>query len=84
MYAGGRDAFGVGGPPGLLERGEEKARMGRGRMGRTREVVELEDDDEEMTEALRLRSASEGLWVGSSGEDAGEPSVIMSRRRHNR
>jgi len=79
MYAGGRDAFGVGGPPGLLERGEEKARMGRGRMGRTREVVELEDDDEEMTEAFRLRSANEGLWVGSSGEDAGEPSVIMSR-----
>lgn len=79
MYAGGRDAFGVGGPPGLLERGEEKVRMGRGRMGRTRDAVELEDDDEEMTEAFRLRSASEGLWVGSSGEDAGDPSVIMSR-----
>jgi hypothetical protein len=47
-------------------------------------VVELEDDDEEMTEAFRLRSASEGLWVGSSGEDAGGPTVIMSRRRHNR
>ncbi len=79
MYAGGRDAFGVGGPPGLLERGEEKVRMGRGRIGRTREVVELEDEDEEMTDAFRLRSASEGLWVGSSGEDAGEPRVIMSR-----
>lgn len=79
MYAGGRDAFGVGGPPGLLERGEEKVRMGRGRMGRTRDAVELEDDDEEMTDAFRLRSASEGLWVGSSGEDAGDPSVIMSR-----
>lgn len=79
MYAGGRDAFGVGGPPGLLERGEEKVRMGRGRMGSTRDAVELEDDDEEMTEAFRLRSASEGLWVGSSGEDAGDPSVIMSR-----
>ncbi len=79
MYAGGRDAFGVGGPPGLLERGEEKVRMARGRIGRTREVVELEDDDDEMTDAFRLRSASEGLWVGSSGEDTGEPSVIMSR-----
>lgn len=79
MYAGGRDAFGVGGPPGLLERGEEKVRMGRGRMGRTSEVVELEDDDEEMTDAFRLRSASEGLWVGSSGEEAGEPREIMSR-----
>jgi hypothetical protein len=79
MYAGGRDAFGVGGPPGLLERGEEKARTARGRMGRTREVVEPEDDDEEMTEAFRLRSASEGLWVGSSRVDAGESSVIMSR-----
>lgn len=79
MYAGGRDAFGVGGPPGLLERGEENVRTGRGRMGRTREVVEPEDEDEEMTEAFRLRSASEGLRVGNSGEDAGEPSVIMSR-----
>ncbi len=53
--------------------------MARGRIGRTREVVELEDDDDEMTDAFRLRSASEGLWVGSSGEDTGEPSVIMSR-----
>jgi hypothetical protein len=79
MYAGGRDAFGVGGPPGLLDRGEENARTGRGRTGRTRDVVELEDDDEEMTEAFRLRSASEGLWVGSSGETAGEPIEIMSR-----
>jgi hypothetical protein len=61
MYAGGRDAFGVGGPPGLLDRGEENARTGRGRMGRTRDVVELDDDDEEMTEAFRLMSASEGL-----------------------
>ena len=83
MYAGGRDAFGVGGPPGLLERGEENVRMGRGRIGRTREVVELEDD-EEMTDAFRLRSASEGLWVGSSGEEAGDSRVIISGRRHNR
>jgi hypothetical protein len=81
MYAGGRDAFGVGGPPGLLERGEENVRMGRGRMGRTREVVELEDDEEEMTDAFRLRSASEGLWVGSSGEEAADSRVIMSGRR---
>ncbi len=78
MYAGGRDAFGVGGPPGLLERGEENVRMGRGRMGRTREVVELEDEEEEMTDALRLRSAREGLWVGNSGEEAEDSSVIMS------
>jgi hypothetical protein len=48
-------------------------------MGRTREVVELEDDDEEMTDAFRLKSASEGLWVGSSGEEAGDSSLIMSR-----
>jgi hypothetical protein len=48
-------------------------------MGRTSEVVELEDDDEEMTDAFRLRSAREGLWVGSSGEEAGEPREIMSR-----
>lgn len=79
MYAGGRDAFGVGGPPGLLERGEEKVRMGRGRMGRTSDVVELEDDDEEMTDALRLRSAREGLWVGNSGDEAVDSRVIMSR-----
>lgn len=62
MYAGGRDAFGVGGPPGLLERGEENVRMGRGRTGgRTREVLELEPDEVDMTEAFRLRSAREGL-----------------------
>jgi hypothetical protein len=83
MYAGGRDAFGVGGPPGLLERGEENVLMGRGRMGRTREVVELEDEEDEMTDAFRLRSASEGLRVGSSGEEAEDSRVIMSGRRHN-
>jgi len=78
MYAGGRDALGVGGPPGLLERGEENVRMGRGRTGRTRDAVELEDDSEEMTDAFRLRSASEGLRVGSSGEGAGGSREIMS------
>jgi len=78
MYAGGRDALGVGGPPGLLERGEENVRMGRGRTGRTRDEVELEDDSEEMTDAFRLRSAREGLWVGSSGEGAGDSREIMS------
>lgn len=83
MYAGGRDALGVGGPPGLLERGEENVRMGRGRMG-TRDTVELEDDSEEMTDAFRLRSASEGLWVGNSGEGAGDSREIMSVRRHER
>ena len=83
MYAGGRDAFGVGGPPGLLERGEENVLMGRGRMGRTREVVELEEEEDEMTDAFRLRSASEGLWVGSSGEEAADSRVIMSGRRHD-
>ena len=31
-----------------------------------------------MTDALRLRSAREGLWVGSSGEEAEDSSVIMS------
>lgn len=79
MYAGGRDALGVGGPPGLLERGEENVRMGRGRTGRTRDVVELEEDsEEEMTDAFRLRSASEGLWVGNSGEGAGDSREIIS------
>jgi hypothetical protein len=54
-------------------------------MGRTREVVELEEEEEEeMTDAFRLRSASEGLWVGSSGEDATDSRVIMSSRRHDR
>jgi hypothetical protein len=42
-------------------------------------VVELEDDDEEMADAFRLRSASEGLRVGSWGEEAGDSRVIMSR-----
>ena len=86
MYAGGRDAFGVGGPPGLLERGEEKVRMGRGRTGRTRSGEELEEEEEDMTEAFRLRSASEGIWVGSSGEGVGDSREIMSAgaSRHNR
>jgi hypothetical protein len=77
MYAGGRDAFGVGGPPGLLERGEENVRIGRGRTG-TMSVVELDEEDEDMTEALRLRSAREGLWTGSSVEGGGCSRVIMA------
>jgi hypothetical protein len=77
MYAGGRDAFGVGGPPGLRERGEEKVRTGRGRMG-TRSVVELDEEEEDITEAFLLRSARDGLWVGNSGERVEESTVIMS------
>lgn len=61
IYAGGRDALGVGGPPGLLERGEENVRVGRGRTGVTREVVELDEEDEDRTDAFRLRSAKDGL-----------------------
>jgi hypothetical protein len=47
-------------------------------MGRTREVVELDDDEEEMTDAFRLRSANDGLRVGNWGEDAGDSREIMS------
>ena len=69
--------MGVGGPAGLLERGEEKALVGRGRIGRTREVVEL-DEEEDRTDAFRLRSAKDGLCVGSSVEGVGGSTVIMS------
>ncbi|SRR6266404_68194 len=61
IYAGGREAFGVGGHAGLLERGEENVRIGRGRTGRIREVVELEEDEDDMTDAFRLRSANDSL-----------------------
>jgi hypothetical protein len=52
--------------------------MGRGRTGRTRSGEELEEEEEDMTEAFRLRSASEGIWVGSSGEGVGDSREIMS------
>lgn len=80
IYAGGLDALGVDGPPGLLERGEENVRIGRGRTGRTKEVVELEDEDEDRTDAFRLRSAKDGLCVGSSGEGVGGSTVIITER----
>ena len=49
--------------------GEEKVRIGRGRGGgelRREEVEELELE-EEITEALRLRSTSEVIWAGEAG-----------------
>lgn len=67
-YCGGREARGVGGAWGLRERGEEKARIGRGRTGMTRDE---EDELElvEMTEAFLERSASVGVVaVDGSGE----------------
>ena len=56
------------GEPGLRERigrcGEEKVRIGRGRVGVciVRSEVELELEEEEMTEAFLLRSARLGCW----------------------
>lgn len=65
-YAGGRDERGVVGPPGLRERGEEKVRSGRGRLGpgvlsKFGWELSSELDEVEMTEAFLLRSASVGL-----------------------
>lgn len=75
-YAGGRDARGVVGPPGLLERGEEKVRMGRGRgVFRRREEAEPELE-EEMTEAFLERSARDGSW-GGSGDGVDVSTVII-------
>lgn len=66
-YWGGLDPRGVCGDCGLCERtvlrcGDVKFRIGRGRVGVwiVRSEVELELEDEEMTEAFLLRSASVG------------------------
>ena len=48
--------------------GEENVRIGRGRTGvcTVKSEVELELEDDEMTEAFLLRSARLGCWVGCS------------------
>lgn len=83
-YAGALEPRGVRGDPGLLERigrwGDENVRIGRGRTGvwMVRSEVELELEDEEMTEAFLLRSARLGCcsrlcgssWLLASGEGA--------------
>ena len=67
-YAGGLEPRGVVGDCGLRERrlvrGDENVRNGRGRAGvcTVKSEVELELDDEEMTEAFLLRSASVGAF----------------------
>lgn len=58
---------------GLLERirGEEKVLVGRGRTGvcTVKSETELEEEEEEMTEAFLLRSARVGTcWGLASGE----------------
>lgn len=66
-YAGGREPRGVVGDCGLRDlkfvRGAEKLRSGRGRtgVGRGRSTVELELDEEDMTEAFLLSSARVGV-----------------------
>lgn len=74
-YGGGLEPRGVVGDCGLLERtfvrGDENVRRGRGRAGvcRVRSEVELELEDEDITEAFLLRSASVGVvWLDESGE----------------
>ncbi len=70
-YEGGREPRGVvGARLGLLVRGPEKVRIGRGRCGVGRalvDVVPLSELEVEMTEALRLKSANDGE---ASGDDA--------------
>lgn len=86
-YAGGREPRGVCGDWGLLERtvlrcGEVKVRIGRGRTGvwTVRSEVELEDEDEDMTEAFLLRSASVGGASGLCTSGDGEETWILSMR----
>ena len=75
-YGGALEPRGVLGEPGLRERtdrwGDEKVRIGRGRAGgcMVTSEVELELEDEDMTEAFLLRSASVGCasWVCTSAE----------------
>lgn len=68
-------ALGVGGEAGLRERGEEKVRIGRGRgVFKTREDVELELEDDEMTEAFLLRSAR----VGTCPRECSGEGVVTS------
>ena len=82
-YGGAFEPRGVLGEPGLRERmdrwGEENVRIGRGRTGvcTVRSEVELELDDDEITEAFRLRSARLGWTRGGSswGVGSGEGAV---------
>lgn len=87
-YAGGRDPrVGVRGDCGLLDRigfcGEENVRAGRGRTGVTtvKSVVELELDEEDITEAFRLRSASVGGCAsdGKTSVDGAETWIFSMR-----
>lgn len=65
-YAGARGERGVTDASLLRERGEEKVRIGRGLGGELRTTeVELELEEDDITEALRLRSAREGAADGS-------------------
>lgn len=50
----------IAGDCGLRERGEEKVRVGRGRGVGGASWMDSESEDEEMTEAFLLRSASVG------------------------
>ena len=68
-YWGGRVARGVAGPRGLLERGEEKVRMGRGLTGMTRDEEEDELELVDITDAFLERSARVGVVAADcSGE----------------
>ena len=49
-------------------------------MGATRDVVELDEEEEDRTDAFRLRSAKDGLCVGGSGEGVAGSTVIITRR----
>lgn len=84
-YAGGLEPRGVVGDCGLLERtavrGDENVLRGRGRAGvcSVRSDVELELDEEEMTEAFLLRSARVGVGCAEHSGD-GEETWILSMR----
>lgn len=84
-YAGGREPRGVLGDWGLRERGcrlgDENVRIGRGGWGdwTVRSEVELELEDEEMTEAFLLKSAKERACCGFVSGDGDETWTLSIR-----
>lgn len=91
-YAGAREPRGVRGETGLFERsgrcGDEKVRIGRGRTGvcTVKSDVELESDEEDMTDAFLLRSARLGsppwlLLLSGVGEVTWTSSMLLTWQR---
>lgn len=71
----------------LLVRGEENVRSGRG-LGRTgvcvRSEIELEDEDEERTEAFLLRSARLGDGCRDASGEGVETCILSMRKKESK